>query len=156
MIKQIDHIKKDKGFRIWDLAVYAVIIAVIVAIFCAVFFTRDTSSLKGAEIYLKNELVFDISFDSSTYNVYSDSVSVEDESSGSITLRITDGSAYNVVEINLSGPSVSVTEANCSSRDCVYTAAITDNSGIIYCLPHRLKIIPAGYEPEDNGTIIIG
>ncbi|MCD8295230.1 MAG: NusG domain II-containing protein [Clostridia bacterium] len=156
MIKQIDHIKKDKGFRVWDLVVYAVIAVIIVAIFCAVFFTRDTSSLEGVEIYLRNELVFDISFEDSSYNVYSDAVSVEEETSSSITLRIASGSAYNVVEIDLSGPSVSVTEANCRSRDCVYTSAITDNNGIIYCSPHSLKIIPADYTANDNGNITIG
>ncbi len=156
MIKQIDHIKKDKGFRIWDIVVYAVIILVILAIFLAVFLTRDTSSLKGAEIYLKNDLVFEVSFETDTYSIYSDAVSVEEETSSSVTLRITDGSAYNVVEINLSSPSVSVTEANCRSKDCVYTAAITDNNGIIYCSPHGLKIIPADYEPTDDGYIKLG
>ncbi len=158
MIKQIDHIKKDKGFRIWDLAVYAVIVVVIAAIFCAVFFTRDTSPLGGVSIYLKNELVFDISFDgsSSAYNIYSGAVSVEEESSSAMTLRVSSGSAYNVVQIDLSGPSVSVTEANCHRKDCIYAAPITDNNGIIYCSPHGLKIVPTDYEPADDGIIIIG
>ncbi|MCD8286751.1 MAG: NusG domain II-containing protein [Clostridia bacterium] len=156
MIKQIDHIKKDKGFRIWDLAVYAAILVVIAAIFCAVFFTRDTSSLEGVQIYLKNDLVFDISFDKDSYNIYSNAVSVEEETSSAITLRITSGSAYNVVQIDLDTPSVSVTEANCRSKDCVYTSAITDNNGIIYCSPHGLKIIPTDYELKDDGIIIVG
>ncbi len=156
MLKQIDQVKKDKGFKARDLIVYAVIAVIIVAIFCAVFFTSDTSSLKGVGIYVQNELVFVIDFeDSNTYEIYSDAVIVEEETSESMTLHISAGGGYNVVKIDLNTPSVAVTEADCRRKDCTYTAPITDNSGIIYCTPHAMKIIPTDIKVTDNGVIIM-
>ena len=81
----------------------------------------------------------------------SSAVETLSEDGGVITLKVTAGGGYNVVEIGRD--SVKVTEADCPKKDCVFTSAIKDNGGIIYCLSHGLKIIPANYD-EDNGNLI--
>ncbi|MDE6868126.1 MAG: NusG domain II-containing protein [Clostridia bacterium] len=153
-LKKIESVKKDKGFKIWDLIIYGVIIALVIVTFTVVFTTRDTTPLRGVRVYSKGVAVFEYSFENGKYNVLSDSAEIEVSDSGeTLTVKITDGSEYNLVEIVKSG-SVSVKEANCHSLDCVYMAPIKDNSGFIFCSPHALRIVPYDFDPDD-GTIIV-
>lgn len=52
--------------------------------------------------------------------------------------KISDGDAYNVVQIK--DGKVSVTEANCANQICVRSQAISQPGETIACLPHKLLI----------------
>lgn len=81
---------------------------------------------------------------------WSQSDSEEPPAENSLKIKITANGGYNVVEINIKERAVKVTEADCGKRDCVYTAAITNSSGMIYCSPHKLRILPYDFEADDN------
>lgn len=141
-LKKLDDVRADKGFKIFDLVIYAAIIVAIAAIFLAVFLTRDTGGLSGFEIYREGKLIYSFSFDGG--ETFCDNNFVETErGEGSLTIKITAGSGKNTAVADLNARTVRMTEANCSThKDCVYTPAIRDNSGVIICSPHGIKIVP--------------
>lgn len=155
-LKKVEAVKKDKGFKIFDLIVYGVIIALAVILFVVVFTTKDTSALSGVRIYSKGEAVFEYNFGTFEYKKLSDSVTVEvEEADGAVTVKVITSDGYNTIRIDKSGK-VKVTEADCKNKDCMYIPEITDNSGIIYCSPHGLRVVPYNFDPDpDNGHVIM-
>lgn len=150
-LKKINEVKSDRGFKIWDILIYGVIVALVAALLIAIFVTKDSSPLKGFKIYVVNEVVYEYDFEKGEIN-RSGAVETLSEKDGVLTLKITAGKGYNVVEVGKDY--VRVTQADCPKKDCIYTPAIRDNSGVIYCLAHGLKILPADYD-EDNGNLIM-
>lgn len=150
-LKKIEQVKSDRGFKIADLFVYGAVLLVVVALFIAVFLVRDDSPLTGIRIYIANEAVYEYDFSEGQLSCDETRVSVE-EQAGKLILTVS-ANGYNVIEIDKSGK-VKVTSADCGKRDCVYTPELKDKSGIIYCSPHRLKIVPYDYD-LDGGTIIM-
>lgn len=151
-LKKINEVKADRGFKIFDLIIYGAVLAVAAALFLAVFLTRDNSPLAGIRITVAEQTVYEYDFKEG--EISCDASRVEKEDKGEIiVLTVRAGNGYNTVEINKSG-SVKVTSADCGKRDCVYTPELKDNNGLIYCSPHKLKIMPYDYDP-DGGTIII-
>ena len=152
-LKKVSEVKADKGFKIWDLIVYGAVVLIIAVIFLAVFLTKDTSPLKGVKIYSDEALVFEYNFTSGEYkNSSPESVTVE-SGENLLKIKVTANGGYNLIEIDTNERAVKVTEADCGKRDCVYTSAIVDNGGMIYCSPHKLRILPFDFEADD--TIII-
>lgn len=149
-LNKVTEVKADKGFKIRDLAVYGAVILIIAVIFIAVFVTRDTSPLKGVKIYTDEVLVFEYNFTNGEYKNSSLETVTVTPAENSLKIKITANGGYNVVEINTKERTVKVTEADCGKRDCVYTAAITNSSGMIYCSPHKLRILPYDFEADDN------
>lgn len=149
-LKKIKEVKSDRGFKIWDILIYGGIIALVAALLIALFVTKDSSPLKGFKIYVVNEVVYEYDFEKGELRRGGavETLSQKDEV---LTLKVTAGSGYNIVEVGKNY--VRVTDADCPKKDCIYTPAISDNGGIIYCLAHGLKILPAGYD-EDNGNLI--
>ena len=148
-LKKIEQVKADKGFKIFDVVVYGLIAVLVVALFIAVFVTRDDSPLSGIRVYSKGVAVFEYNFEKDEYKQLSDDVKTEvTDKDGVLTVKITADVGYNVLEIKKSG-SVKVTAADCRSLDCIYSPAIKDNSGIIYCSPHGLRIVPYNYSTDD-------
>lgn len=155
-LKKIEQIKqRDRGFKLSDLIIYGAILALTAALFIAVFVKKDGSPLKGIKIFVTNSVVYEYDFEKGEISRNADFVEVNEQSAERIELKITaDSGKYNVVEINVSGRTVSVTDANCPKKDCKFTPAIRDNGGFIYCLSHGVKILPYKFDP-DNGNIIM-
>ncbi len=155
-LHKIKQLKKDKGFRPWDIAVYATLTVLIVALILFFAFGRDKSPPKGFEIYYQNDLIFTYDYKDATYQILKDNITVESEDSSTLNLRFcartdTPQKDYNLIVVDKKNNSVKVTAADCSTRmDCVYMAPITQNSHFIACTPHALKILPYGYQPSDN------
>lgn len=154
-LKKIEQVKTDKGFRIWDLIIYGIVILLVIVLFIAVFTTKDRSPLNGIRIMVVNQTVYEYDFKEGEVSRNNDFVEITEDSDDKLVIKVnTGGNGYNLVEIDKSG-SVKVIEANCSNRrDCVYSAAIKDNSGIISCPPHGLKILPYNFDIDDGKIII--
>lgn len=157
-LKKVEIVKTEKGFKLPDLIVYGVIILLVAALFIVIFATRNKDPFQGVRVYVNNKAVMSYNFDKGGLNgleiiAKDGSVEAPESISGNVfTVKVhTGGEAYNIIEINQSVRSVRVIEADCSSHDCVYTPAIKDNNGIIFCSPHRLRIIPFNFEVEDDG-----
>ncbi len=155
-LKKVAEVKKGRIFKIWDILVYGILFLIIAVMFIVVFAAKDTSPLHGICVYIDNSPVFEYDFVNGESAVLKNDGCVEivSEDGEKLTVKFYYGENYNVVEIDKIAISVTVTDADCGSKDCTYMRAIVDNSGIIYCSPHRLKIVPVGYDP-DGGTIIM-
>ena len=153
--KRIDQVRSDRGFKIFDLIIYGTIAVFVAALFIAVFVTRNSQPLSGFRVYLQNELIYEYDFEKAESKIYvSDRISENAAEEGKLLVTVHTGGGFNKIEINLVGKEVRVTDSDCGKRDCVYTPAITDGGGIIFCSPHRLKIEPYGFD-YDGGNIII-
>ena len=49
-LKKVKQVRGDRGFRIWDLAVYAALAVIIIALFIAFVFTADSSPITSVSI----------------------------------------------------------------------------------------------------------
>lgn len=152
-LKKIEQVKKDKGFKIFDLIIYGAIILTVAVLFIVIFTTRNTDPLTGVQISVRGEVVFSYGFDSSP-EYSSESVEVKEEEAGITVTVHTDGDGINVIYIDKTARTVKVTEANCKGKQCVYFDAMANNSQLIYCSPHGLKIEPLS-EVYDNPDIIM-
>lgn len=151
--KTVDNVRKDKPFRLLDLAVYGALIVGILALFIAFVF-RPHSGIGKIFIDVGSERI-------ATYDFATDVLTatkgkerrVENMDGDASTVKIfkiytdEEREGYNVVEFDTEKQSVRVTDANCSRhKDCVYSPAVTTADGIIICVPHGLKI----YGEADN------
>ena len=154
-LKKVEQVKADKGFKIWDLIIYGAIIVIVVVLFITIFAVRDTSPFKGIRVVLYSDVIYEYDFENGKeISCNAKYVEITENSDDKIVLRVNIGDGdYNCIQINKSG-SVKMIEANCGKQDCVYTPELKDNNGVIYCSPHRLKIIPYDFNVDDGNIII--
>lgn len=159
-LAKINGVKADKGFKIWDLIIYAAIAAVIVALFITFAIVPDKSAASDITVYYKNQAVYTYSFETLTGTIIDGShIEETEETEEGLTLTFygADQKQTNVIYIDKNEKSVNVTEANCSTRkDCVHMDKITDKSNVIICSPHNMKIQPNGYEIDPDAPIVVG
>ena len=147
-LKKIEQVKKDRGFKLFDIIIYGAVIAIVVVLFIVLFATRDTSSLTGVQIFVKGEIVFEYEFGNDSPLYVSDGVIVEkDGNSITVTIQIDDDK--NVVFIDKSKKTAKMIEANCKGKQGMYFAEMNDNSDFIYCSPHGLKVVPLIQDIDD-------
>ena len=164
-LKKVQQVKKDKLFRLWDILIYGIIIAVIVVLFVVFVFTSSGGTATGIEVYYDNVLAFSYSFETDEYEIYlEDNISVEEDSDDVLIVIFCtdDGSLqelvnYNLIEIDKTACTASVTEADCSnSKECVNSPAIPNSFNLpITCVIHRLVVTSTDYT-DDGETLIIG
>lgn len=154
-LKKTQQLKNDRGFKPADLIIYGIIVLLVAAAFIWVFASRDSAPLSGFTVYVGNTRVFEYDFTRNKYAVLpADGVEVETEEGANLTVTVRQAAGYNVLEVDVSAKSVRVVQADCGRGDCVFTPAVRDNSGIIYCSPHRLRIVPFNFD-DYNGDILI-
>lgn len=159
-LKKINGVKADKGFKIFDLIIYAAIAALIVALFIIFVFVPDKSGASDITVYYKNQPVYTYSFETQTGRIIDgEHISVDGQTAEGLSLTFygADRNEKNSIYIDKINKSVDVTEANCSTRkDCVHMDKITDKSKVIICSPHNMKIQPQGYEYDPDAPIVVG
>lgn len=149
-LKKVTQVKKDKGFKIFDLIIYGAIIALVAVLFIVWFTVSDRTPLGGVRVSVEGQVVFEYDFQKDEYEVLSDCVTVEESGDKLTVTVIPHAGERNVIVIDKKG-TVTVTEADCYGKDCKYMPDIKDNSGIIYCSPHKLRIEPLYF--EDGGNV---
>ena len=159
-LKKVKQVRGDRGFRIWDLAVYAALAVIIIALFIAFVFTADSSPITSVSIVSgfgsEQHTICTYNFQTDALNILDNSaISVSHSKSDGIELTFRgSGDEYNVIYIDKANHSVSVTSANCPAQDCVHSPHITANSSLpIVCATHELVIRS---DVSDDDTIIIG
>jgi hypothetical protein len=152
-LKKIEQVKADKGFKIWDLAVYCVVIIAILVLFYIFIFSADNSQITSFTIYYvdgrnKND-VFNYNFDTKKYNILSDDhiEIVEETTDGMVINFYVDQTKADTNRIVISQTEryVMVESANCSTQECVKFGKLTTNNQSIACVPHSYMII----EPDN-------
>lgn len=159
-LKKIEQIKGGKPFKIWDVIIYAAVLVIVAALFITLYFMRSRGELMGISVIYNGIEIFTYDFGEDKYEIMDEShIVIISESGEALYLRFVVNSDdtendYNDIYIDKTAPSVSVTEADCSShKDCCYMSAITDDSMEIYCTPHKLRVTAANFKP--SGTDII-
>ena len=69
-------------------------------------------------------------------------VTVSLDGNKGITVTVSHDGYKNKVYINKDKKTVKMSDANCKGKQCLYFAAMDDNSDFIYCSPHGVKIEP--------------
>ena len=152
-LKKVNEVKKDRGFKLLDLIIYISLALTAAALFIAIALTGEKTPLEGVIFQLSGETVYEYSFKDGELHRDKGSVFVLDDNEEFILLEVKSGNGYNRVKIDKAGE-VRVTGADCGKGDCMYSAPIKDGGGMIYCSPHRLKIIPFGFDPDDGKLTI--
>lgn len=169
---KVKQVKQDKGFRLWDILIYVLVVLAILGLFTGFVFANrgttlqslyakaiagDASVKVGFEVEQNNKLVFTYDFVEDKMTILNQEmfeVTQNDKTTLSFTVHI--GKEYNVVVVDKVKISVDVTQANCSrNKECVHMEKITKTNQIIVCAPHGLVITPMGYVVKDNPDIII-
>lgn len=156
-----DNVKKRKPFVIYDIVVYAAIVIVSVAFFLGIIVFPANDIAGGFKIVVDEKEIFVFYYADCRYEIK--------DFDGQITVNLTDGEKkftvnvlffesgeHNTLSVNAEEKTVEVVDADCSARkDCVYTPAIKNGSGAIYCMPHKLKILPlrTDYRPIQTGGL---
>lgn len=138
-LKKIEQVKKDKGFRLFDLIIYGVIVLTVAVLFIVIFTTRDTDPLTGVRIFVDSQEVFSYEFGGEP--TCSDGVTVEEDANG-ITVTVRTDDDLNVVYIDKSAKSVKMLEANCKGQQCMYFPEMKTNTDLIFCSPHGVRVEP--------------
>ena len=153
-LKKIEQVKKDRGFRLFDIIIYGAVIVIVVVLFIVLFTTRNTGSLSGIRITAKAQVVFEYDFGEDRTLLVADGVTYE-KAGSSITVTIVSDGDKNVVLINTDKKTAKMIEANCKGKQCMYFAEMNDNSDFIYCSPHGLMVEPL-FQDLDEPYIPIG
>lgn len=152
-LKKVEQVKKDKGFRIFDLIIYGAIAVIVAVLFIVIFTTRNTDPLTGVKVSVKAQVVLEYEFEGEL-KTYSDVLIVKEDDKG-ITVTIRTGKeGINILYIDKVKRSAKMTEANCNGGDCKHFPDMNDKSKYIYCSPHGVKVEPL-YKDYDNPNIII-
>ncbi|MDE6504274.1 MAG: NusG domain II-containing protein [Clostridia bacterium] len=138
-LKKVKQVKQDKGFRLFDLIIYGAAVVLVAVLFIVIFTTQNKDPISGVRIYVSAEVVFEYEFGGQPS--YKDGLEVKEDAEG-LTVTVRGDKGYNVVYIDKQAKTVKVTDADCRGKQCVYFAAIDDNSKLIYCSPHALRIEP--------------
>ncbi len=147
-LKRVEQVKKDKGFRLWDLIIYGLLAVLIVVLFCVFVFPKDKSRIDTISIVRgfanEAETVFSYSFLTDTYEVVNEQAITVEEDTATQLKVVFHGSHegdYNVIVIDKQNYTVDVTEANCPALDCVHSPVIKDNSSLpIICSTHEMIV----------------
>ena len=139
--------KKISPYKKGDLFIYILIAVIVLALFLAFVIFPGAKKTDGIIIRKHGKDIVKVLFEKEEFSFLNDGekfVIAEKSSDGVIIFTVKeDGSHYNVVKVDCINKSAKVTDANCStSKDCVYSPAVSDGKGAIVCEPHELLIIP--------------
>lgn len=147
-LKKIEQVKKDRGFKLFDIIVYVAVAVLVAALFIALFATSDKSELSGIKISVRAQVVFEYEF-GGTPLALSKGVEVKEDERG-VEVSVAFGEDKNTVYIDKQKRTVKMTGANCNGKQCLYFAEMRDNADFIYCNPHGLKVEPLKTEIDDD------
>lgn len=139
-LKKIEQVKKDRGFKLFDIIIYGTVLVLVAVLFIVVFTTRNTNPLTGIKVTYKAQVVFEYEFGGGIKTL-SEQVELKEDDDG-ITLTIRTRDDYNVIYISKTKKTVKMQDANCKGKQCLYFAEIKNNSGYIICEPHGIRVEP--------------
>ena len=153
-LKKIEQVKKDRGFKLFDIIIYGSVLVLVAVLFIVLFTTQDKSSLTGISITVKAQVVFEYEFGKDSPHYIAENVAFE-KTDGGFSVTIESDGDKNVIFIDTDKNTVKMVEANCRGKQCMYFAAMDDNSDFIYCSPHGLKLEPL-FKDLDSPVIPFG
>ncbi len=149
---------KPSLFGLWDIIVYSVLITVIVLLFIFFVIIPTSKGAQGFKIVVDGTEIARYDYSLNRISVTDGYENLIDVNGNEITVYTDEDKIhYNVIDVNSKTKSAKISAANCStSKDCVYTPAISGEKGAIVCAPHKLKIVPlsqTGLVPPQTGGV---
>ena len=148
---------QSKPYYKQDLILYALVIVFVVLLFLFFIVIPKTSKPKGFSVSLDNQTFFTFDFANEEVTIINSiSKIVHDKNGNTIKIYTLDGEGFNVLTYDTENYSVYISDANCSNLDCIDFFEITSGNGVIYCLPHGLKITPltpSESQPSTGGRL---
>ncbi len=144
--KILNTLKVRKPFEFNDIFIYLFILSLVAVLFICFVITPSLADVKGFSICVGQEEIFSLDYSSGKYEISNDYLDkiIVDQKKSTITIFFEDESNFNLVQYSLKEKWVKMLDSACSkSKDCVYEPKIS-RSGMIYCAPHDLKILPIG------------
>ncbi|MBR1984069.1 MAG: NusG domain II-containing protein [Clostridia bacterium] len=147
---------ESKPFHVKDLILYTFILCAVALLFVFFIILPKTDKPNGFSVSVNNEIVFTFEFSTEQITVLNENYQLShDKNHNTITLYV-DGNSYNKLSYNTNNLTVKIIDSNCPNHDCVDFFEISSGSGVIYCLPHGLKIlplVPIQSEPSTGGRL---
>ena len=154
---KIKGLVNNKPFNKFDFIALLCVLIFILSLFISFVFFSSHDSTKGFIIQIENVNVFTYNYSTNEYSVGSeyDSLIEVDLDSQTITIYADlTKQHYNKLKYDAKNKNVKMVDSNCSSsKDCVYMPEISDNLGIIYCAPRKIKILPIGGRLNNSPVI---
>ncbi len=136
--------KNKKPFEKGDILIYISLLFAIVFLFLFLVIIPKKNEGAGFKVFYKDELVVSVGYGTPPQISSGWENMVEyNQSQNTLTVYFNqDKSDFNRLYINAKEKWIKMQESTCSpSKDCVHSPQIS-SSGMIYCAPHQLKIVP--------------
>ena len=146
MMKGLNRARKGGFFAPGDLAVYAILLALVVILLCVTLLDGRGEKPRGIRIVVNEENAYTYVFGSGGKagdNWESRIETTEDETAVHVKIYLDeDKREYNEVLLDKVRRTAKMKDANCSFRkDCTAMQEVSSESGVIVCLPHRVKVL---------------
>ncbi len=154
---KIQDLAKNKPFNKFDFfALLGVLLFILFLFVSFVFFsTHDNSD--GFIIQIDDVTVYSFNYSNKKHTInsqYEKFIEVDLENQTVTVYTDLNKNHFNKIKYDVKNKSVKMVESNCStSKDCVYMPEISDNLGIIYCAPRKIKILPIGGRLNNSPVI---
>lgn len=156
---RIEKIKNSAPFKKFDIFLYSIIAVIVLCLFLFLVIIPKTEATQGFCVAQGETEILNFNFQNSHLNVndgYKGQV-LHDSKNQTVTIYTsTDKSEYNVIQYDVENKTVKVIESNCQGKDCINFPEVSSDGGVIYCLPHNLKITPlvvTASEPSTGGRL---
>ena len=157
-----DNVKNRKPFYFYDLIIYTATLILVVGLFLGFVVFNSPENSDGFKIIVNEKEALVFYYESGAYEIketgeaVSFTIDKAEDGIYFISVFYKDLNEHNIISVNTEEKKVKVSDADCSIRkDCVHTKEIEGDSGAIYCMPHKLKILPLknGYRPISTGGL---
>ena len=152
-------IKVRKPFEVLDIFVYSFLLLIVFVLFLCFIILPQAKNAEGFFICLEEKQVCSFNYSTNEFMVFEEfSGKVDfDKENSTITIFLNnDKTKFNKVAFNKDKKVVKMIESTCSiSKDCVFEPEIS-KTGIIFCAPHNLKILPINGDFSPSPPIIGG
>ena len=144
-------------FYVKDLILYTAVVVFVALLFLFFIVVPKTTKPNGFSVSIDNQTFFTFDFLTEEVTLMNDVGNIaHDKEQNTITILSKNGEQFNVLSYDTESYTVYISDANCPNLDCVDFFEINSSSGVIYCLPHGLKITPLTpsiSEPSTGGRL---
>ena len=146
--KNQSELKSAKMFEFNDVFIYsAILLVVLILFFSFVIFPAKATGV-GFEVFKGEKVALTYYSDSKSVKIspeFQNLIAIEEkETQIDVTIFVDESkTSFNVITFSKEKGDAKITKSTCHSKDCTLFPAVK-NSGVIYCDPHGVKIVPIG------------
>lgn len=152
-------IKTYKPFEFNDIFLYSFILLLVFVLFLCFVIVPQTKQAVGFSVEINDKKVFSLNYSTREYIIENDFIhyiEVDKEQNTVIIFLNDEKTEFNKLLFDANKKTIKMLETTCSNtKDCLYEPEIS-KTGIIYCAPHKLKVLPINNEFTPSPPVIGG